>query len=224
MAEITEFGLERESYTTLLENYKQLFRDEFGSGAVTDDSDFFGQLAAILARLQNDNFNLLEALWASRKLAGAEGIYLDDIFGRLGVYRRGRQAGSGTLILESNSLTPNNFIFPTTTNVTGNNGRTYNAQADTTLVDNVIAYRLTRSDIVLGQQYEMILRDTTNNIQYPFIFTAQEDADRDLMMNSLLSFWLNHTTGNAARTITSCLLYTSPSPRDRTRSRMPSSA
>ena len=35
-----------------------------------------------------------------------------------------------------------------------------------------------------------------------------------------------HTLGNALRRVllSSCLLYTSPSPRDRTRSRMPSSA
>ena len=33
-----------------------------------------------------------------------------------------------------------------------------------------------------------------------------------------------HTASGVARTNSSCLLYTSPSPRDRTRSRMPSSA
>ena len=37
--------------------------------------------------------------------------------------------------------------------------------------------------------------------------------------------WYSYTSnGDYLITITSCLLYTSPSPRDRTRSRMPSSA
>ena len=34
----------------------------------------------------------------------------------------------------------------------------------------------------------------------------------------------NSRNGTFSKTITTCLLYTSPSPRDRTRSRMPSSA
>ena len=34
----------------------------------------------------------------------------------------------------------------------------------------------------------------------------------------------NYSTTDAIGTVNSCLLYTSPSPRDRTRSRMPSSA
>lgn len=198
MAEITSSGFERENYSDLLENIQQRFKNEFGNDVALTDADPMGQFAAILAKLQNDNLKLLEALWASRKLAGAEGIYLDDIFGRAGIYRRGRQKGTGTILLETDATTPNNFLFPTTTNVSAENGKTYNAQQDTLLINNVSAYKLDRADIQLGQQYDVTLTDTTDSTQYPFTFTPNVDADRDTMLNSLASFWESHTTGNEA--------------------------
>ena len=48
---------------------------------------------------------------------------------------------------------------------------------------------------------------------------ANEEAFQDLMNNSP-----ENTEGPGPHVPNTCLLYTSPSPRDRTRSRMPSSA
>lgn len=196
MAEITSSGFERENYSDLLDTIKQRFKNEFGNDVALTDSDPMGQFAAILAKLQNDNLKLLEALWASRKLAGAEGVYLDDIFGRAGIYRRGRQKGTGTVLLETDETTPNNFLFPVTTNISAANGKTYNPQQDTLLINNVSAFKLDRADIQLGQQYDVTLTDTTDSTQYLFTYTPAVDADRDTMLNSLSSFWESHTTGN----------------------------
>ena len=49
------------------------------------------------------------------------------------------------------------------------------------------------------------------------------DLIGDVVLNKDVSVWFNVTMRGDNDTIT-CLLYTSPSPRDRTRSRMPSSA
>ena len=48
---------------------------------------------------------------------------------------------------------------------------------------------------------------------------GQEDAEIDLFLQ-----WLNQRNDHTMIVLDPCLLYTSPSPRDRTRSRMPSSA
>ena len=58
---------------------------------------------------------------------------------------------------------------------------------------------------------EIVLPNDTNNL--------------DNLMGGRLLHWMDIATAIAAhRHCGSCLLYTSPSPRDRTRSRMPSSA
>ena len=51
----------------------------------------------------------------------------------------------------------------------------------------------------------------------------REDLDHDRMLALSLVKCIE-IVGEAAAQVTCCLLYTSPSPRDRTRSRMPSSA
>ena len=49
-------------------------------------------------------------------------------------------------------------------------------------------------------------------------------ATVDKAVQSPIIFELHRTAGDVGETSMACLLYTSPSPRDRTRSRMPSSA
>ena len=52
---------------------------------------------------------------------------------------------------------------------------------------------------------------------------AHYDLEEQEQLDTLKTWWKMH--GNLVTTVvTVCLLYTSPSPRDRTRSRMPSSA
>ena len=53
------------------------------------------------------------------------------------------------------------------------------------------------------------------------------DIDRDKLQSDILQSVIQNTNFPFSRTfdmLNTCLLYTSPSPRDRTRSRMPSSA
>ena len=59
--------------------------------------------------------------------------------------------------------------------------------------------------------------ETTTNNQYKSI----EVDNQTLIMNETQAFRILHAM---KREFGCCLLYTSPSPRDRTRSRMPSSA
>ena len=49
-------------------------------------------------------------------------------------------------------------------------------------------------------------------------------ADKEDLLEAALRAALSELTAGSAPRSTTCLLYTSPSPRDRTRSRMPSSA
>ena len=54
-------------------------------------------------------WNMLAAVYSSQTINGAEGIYLDEILGRRGVFRKDASAGTGyaTVISDGNR---NNFV------------------------------------------------------------------------------------------------------------------
>lgn len=213
MAEINEFGYSRENYTEVLNDIvKPLFRGEFGEDVALEDSDPAGQFAVIQAKLYTDVLALLEGMWNARKISGAEGIYLDDIFGLKGVYRKGKQKGTGNIVLEIDDTTDNAYLFPTTTQVSAANGKKYFAPTQTLLIDNISAFRLDRADVQLGVEYNVVLTDTTDGVQYPWSFTANVDSDRDTFLNALYSFWVQHVGNYTTIFVQSGVLYVGYNP------------
>ena len=89
---------------------------------------------------------------------------------------------------------------------------------------------ITKSQLAIN--YKTISDTLLNGVQYPEISTlSYKDFSirinwEDAPINSELVINLNDYNKSVLKTQrnTNCLLYTSPSPRDRTRSRMPSSA
>ena len=102
-----------------------------------------------------------------------------DIFGLKGVYRKGKQKGTGNIILEVDATADSTYIFPTTTEIAASNGKKYLATENTLLIDNVSSFRLDRANIQIGVEYNAVLTDTTDGVQYPWTYTASDDADRD---------------------------------------------
>ena len=64
-----------------------------------------------------------------------------------------------------------------------------------------------------------------SSLKDKFLYYCAPESDDDYFNNSLIYLCANDNKGSYGLIINrTCLLYTSPSPRDRTRSRMPSSA
>ena len=101
-------------------------------------------------------------------------------------------------------------------------------------VDDIVKFNDT--DSILYAPYNQvlfneILRDTVSDVTLEIIKKkTKKDASKyltDLMIENDIDVFIsvdNSMAGIAAAAHYPCLLYTSPSPRDRTRSRMPSSA
>ena len=111
--------------------------------------------------------------------------------------------------------------------------------AEQQLVDPVINYEIHSKEVI--EKIDCSQAEVYDSIQYPCIvklshgyaglgnFLLRNDADQQRMRDELEKHWpdstlvINSVIENIAGDY-GCLLYTSPSPRDRTRSRMPSSA
>lgn len=199
MAEITTYGFERETYPEVLEKIKDMMRQELGVEAQLNDDNVLGQFAAMLAKLQNDNNRLAEAIWSSQRLEGAEGIYLDDIFSKNGIYRRGKQASSGDAIVEIDATTATNQTIPTTTQFIGNNDKVYQPTSETLLTSSVAGYKLELADVT-DTSYSVVLVSTVNGETQNLVFTNDgTDASKILMLQAMYSSWSTFTDGNEDR-------------------------
>ncbi|AKJ74388.1 putative baseplate component [Salmonella phage 21] len=82
-------------------------------------------------------------MYSAQTLAGAEGIYLDELLGRRGIYRRGKTRGSGTIQmvinqhrslqhdlqrLQHTALTAETYVLTQDTPVAGNYSGTANLE------------------------------------------------------------------------------------------------
>src|SRR5665811_2331962 len=97
---------------------------------------------------------------------------------------------------------------------------TFNARAETVAEKPMFrsAFKRTRCLIPASGYYEWL---NTPIGKQPYYYTARDGSP--LTIAGLWDEWKDIETGEPLKSCT-CLLYTSPSPRDRTRSRMPSSA
>lgn len=199
MAIITKYGFERESYEELLERVKDRFRQDMGVDAQLDDDNALGQLAAILAKLLNDDYRMAEAVWASQKLDGAEGPFLDDIFSKNGVYRRGKQPSTGTVIIHTDATAANNQVVSSSTQFTATNGKVYQPDEEILLTTAVVAYKLTLEDIVNTSYTANLVSTVTGETVNLTFVNDGTDADKRNMMQAMASVWLTHTDRNEDR-------------------------
>ena len=91
--------------------------------------------------------------------------------------------------------------------------------ANNVAIDNALklkSYTTTQRDALTSAAGDSIYNTTVNKVQY-YNGTAWKDTGSD-------SFDLEYTIVAGGGSGSGCLLYTSPSPRDRQKSRMPSSA
>ena len=89
------------------------------------------------------------------------------------------------------------------------------------------AWAQTGRIIMGGQVSERVLESNRNEESEPTPYSAEADLaeyDRSIDVKNVVSQLRSLTTKVMILIVSACLLYTSPSPRDRTRSRMPSSA
>ena len=198
MAELTSYGFERETYPEILEKVKDRIREHLGVDANLNDDSPLGQWAAILAKTQNDNNRLAESVWSSQRLAGAEGIYLDDIFSKNGVYRRGKQAASGSVIVELDSTTALNQTIPTTSQFLSGSS-VFTTEEEVLLTASVVAYTLDIADIS-DTNYDVVFVDTLGGSTNNLVFTNDgSDASKITMLEAMASSILSLTEGNEDR-------------------------
>ncbi len=144
---LTEYGLQRPSFEDWRDQYFENAKTTFGTDLNVGTSSFAGQLLSVFAYQDMIIWEALEGVYDSQTYDGAEGIYLDEILSRRGVFRKSSAPGSGFAYIQTSSLASWTSQIPTTTYISAKNGQNYQVSAATALRDRVAAFKLTRAEL-----------------------------------------------------------------------------
>lgn len=189
MSGITEYGYERKTLPEILSSLKQNLRSKLGEDWNIATGSVEDQFISIFAEELDQCYQGLEGVIASNTIDGAEGIYLDDVLSRQGVYRKGRTASSGKGIVFSDYATVTlGSVINTTTSVTANNGLTY-VNTESRTIDNFMScYKLSAGQLSIGQAYTFSIYNTTSTSTRTFEWTVSSEPSKDLMLIELARF------------------------------------
>ncbi|AII27639.1 putative baseplate component [Escherichia phage Av-05] len=93
---LNDYGFSIPSLDDLITDTKQSLIRAFGENFNTQTNSVVDKITTIFNEREYQLILLAASIYAAQTLAGAEGIYLDEILGRRGIFRRGKTKGSGT--------------------------------------------------------------------------------------------------------------------------------
>jgi uncharacterized phage protein gp47/JayE len=189
MAGLTQFGFQRKTLPEILASMKQNLRSKLGEDWNVETGSIEDQFISVFAEEADQGWQGLEGIYSSQTLDGAEGIYLDDVLSRQGVYRQGRTASSGRGVVFSNYATVavGNTINTTAT-VSASNTLTYNVSSQVTIDNYVSCYKLAASQLSIGVTYTLSSYNTRSPNNKTFIWTPVTESDKDAMLRGFVNF------------------------------------
>ena len=180
---LNDYGFTIPSLDTLVAQTKESLIAAFGETFNTQANSVVDKLTTILNEREYQLILLAAAIYAAGTMSGAEGIYLDELLGRRGIYRRGKTKSTGTVEMTVNSTVPYNLIY-TPDSFTVDNGN-FVLTGNTTVAGRVIAQRILNSDLVLGK-YTFQVVSSADNAMKTLTLTLQNKTPGSAQLNSFL--------------------------------------
>lgn len=189
MAGITQYGFERKTLQAILTSLKTNLRTKLGEDWNVETGTVEDQFLSTFAEEADQVWQGLEGIVSSQTIDGAEGIYLDDILSKVGVYRKGKTPSSGKATLFSNYATVNvGSSLPNPTSVSANNNTTYRVNSDVYFDSYMSAYKLSASQLQVGVTYTISMASSNIPSNRNFEWTVTTDLDKDRMLQALVAF------------------------------------
>lgn len=170
---LKEFGLQIPSYEDWRDLYFDSAKQTFGTDLNVGTSSIAGQLLALFAYQDMVIWEGLQGVYDSQTYDGAEGIYLDEILSRRGVFRKSAAAGTGYAFVQTTSAASWTYQVSTATYISATNGQNYQVTTATSLRDRIAAFKMTKAEL--------------QSLIPPVIFTisnVQSGVDKTLTVNT----------------------------------------
>ncbi|QGZ16309.1 hypothetical protein Hena1_01590 [Erwinia phage Hena1] len=192
---LNDYGFTVPSLDTLIAETKESLIAIFGETFNTQSNSIVDKLTTILNEREYQLILLGQAIYASGTLAGAEGIYLDELLGRRGVYRRGKTKSTGSIEMAVNATVPYNLIY-TPDSFTVDNG-TFILTGNTTVAGSLIAQQILNSDLVLGKYTFQVLSSADNSMKSMSVTLRNKtpgSTELNTFLYSIKDFIVTNTT------------------------------
>lgn len=166
-------GFTRKTLQEIINSVKVNLRNSIPNINVGNDT-VLNQFVGILALELDEAWQGIEGVYSSQTLNGAEGVYLDDVLSRNGVFRSGASQASGDVIVRYNpaQVTGGNTIPSTTT--MSIDSRVYNIDRQYSLNTFYSSYSISVEDLSVGDNILVnagLLGDTGVGFTYTPIST-----------------------------------------------------
>lgn len=189
MAGITSEGFVRKTLQEILASMKANVKTKLGADWNTETGTIEDQFISVFAEEADEVWQGVEGVVSSQTVQGAEGVYLDDVYARQGVYRQGKTAGGGQAIIQSNL---NTLSLGTTvaadTIVNATNSIQYKTTESVTLDNYTSCYKITASQIVIGTTYVFTIYNSNAPTTKTFTRSANTDIDKTAFLQELTVF------------------------------------
>lgn len=189
MGQVTQYGYVRSTLQDILTSLKTNVRNKLGNDWNVETGSVEDQFISVFADQLDQVEQGIEAVVAAQTMNGAEGVFLDDLLGQKGVYRKGQTAGGGQAVLFSNYATVAlNTTIPTTTIVSALNNINYSIDQAISIDNFMSSYKLLASQLVIGTAYTFTAYNSNDVRNTTFTYTPISDSDKDRMLRNLVVF------------------------------------
>lgn len=189
---LTEAGFGLPSMTELNEETKNTFKTVFGDNFNTNTNSVADKLIAILNEREHQLYELMASVYSAQTMQGAEGIYLDDLLGKRGIYRLGKTRSTGSIVMTVDETVPYNMVYARTNyNI---DGGAFELSSDIQVAGNIIAHKFVGSRLTLGT-YRFTIQNMTDSSTQTLTLSLTSTSGSPLFafFNSIRNFVVENT-------------------------------
>jgi len=180
---LSGYGFTLPTLDSLVQETKEALISAFGETFNTQSSSVLDKLTTILNEREYQLILLASSIYSSGTLAGAEGLYLDELLGRRGIYRRGKTKSTGSVEMTVNNTVPYSLIY-NQESFTVDNGA-FILTAPTAVAGRLIAQRMLNADLVIGR-YTFQIVNSTDNATKTLVLTLRDKTPNSSVLNEFL--------------------------------------
>jgi len=144
---LTGSGFNLPPMDDLVEETKKTFKSAFGEDFNTESNSVADKMIQIFNEREYQLWLLMGSVYYSQTMQGAEGIFLDDLFGKQGIYRLGKTKSTGSVIMTLDDTVPYNAVYSAGTYTIDTD---YQLSTDVQVAGNIIAQKILSTDLKPG--------------------------------------------------------------------------
>lgn len=155
---LNSYGFSRPTLSQIIQDVKDSFLTTYGSNINVQENSYLDKFLTILANRESDVWEVLEDVYYSQTLSGAEAKYLDDILNQRGIFRKTKAYALGyvQLSIDNTVLYTNTYSAGTLTIKSG----TFSNTSDVTVAGNIIAQKILNTNLNTSTAYVFTIVNT----------------------------------------------------------------